>query len=154
VDPQRPAIRGSSAGGFTALAALIAPDSVFHAGASLYGVSDLAALARDTHKFEARYLDGLIGPWPEREDLYAARSPLHNADRVCNPMIFFQGLDDKVVPPDQTEKFAARLREKQVPVEVHTFPGEQHGFRRAETLKRVFQAELAFYGRMFGFSPV
>jgi dipeptidyl aminopeptidase/acylaminoacyl peptidase len=153
VDPQRLAIRGSSAGGFTVLAALTAPDSVFHAGASLYGVSDLAALARDTHKFESRYLDGLVGPWPARADIYAERSPINHTDRVRCPIIFFQGLDDKVVPPDQTERFVQALRAKNLPVEVHTFPGEQHGFRRADTLKTVYTAELAFYGRVFGFSP-
>ena len=152
VDPGRLAIRGSSAGGFTVLAALTAPDSVFHAGASLYGVSDLAALAKDTHKFESHYLDALVGPWPARADLYAARSPINHCDQVRCPVIFFQGLDDKVVPPDQTERFVAILRDKQLPVQMHTFAGEQHGFRRADTLKTVYAAELAFYGRVFGFS--
>jgi dipeptidyl aminopeptidase/acylaminoacyl peptidase len=153
VDPNRLAIRGSSAGGFTALAALTAPDAVFHAGASLYGVSDLAALVQDTHKFESHYLDALVGPWPERADLFTERSPINHADRVRCPIIFFQGLDDKVVPPDQTERFVQVLRDKQLPVEVHAFPGEQHGFRRADTLKTVYTAELGFYGRVFGFTP-
>jgi dipeptidyl aminopeptidase/acylaminoacyl peptidase len=153
VDPNRLAIRGSSAGGFTVLAALTAPDSGFHAGASLYGVSDLAALAKDTHKFESRYLDQLVGPWPERADLYAERSPINHGDRVRCPIIFFQGLDDKIVPPDQTERFVEVLLHKQLPAEMHTFAGEQHGFRRADTLKNVYTAELAFYGRVFGFTP-
>ena len=152
VDPDRLAIRGGSAGGFTVLAALTGHD-LFHAGASLYGVSDLASLATDTHKFESHYLDGLIGPWPARADLYAARSPINHAARVACPVIFFQGLDDKVVPPDQTERFVAALREKQLPAELHTFAGEQHGFRRADTLRTVYAAELTFYGRVFGFTP-
>jgi dipeptidyl aminopeptidase/acylaminoacyl peptidase len=153
VDPQRVAIRGSSAGGFTVLAALTCPDSGFHAGVSLYGVSDLAALAQDTHKFESHYLDALVGPWPARADLYAERSPINHGDRVRCPILFFQGLDDKVVPPDQTERFAQILREKNLAVEVHTFAGEQHGFRRAATLRTVYTAELDFYGRRFGFVP-
>jgi dipeptidyl aminopeptidase/acylaminoacyl peptidase len=153
VDPNRLAIRGSSAGGFTVLAALTAPDALFHAGASLYGVSDLAALAKDTHKFESRYLDQLVGPWPQRADLYAERSPINHCDCVRCPIIFFQGLDDKVVPPDQTERFVQVLRDQQLPAEMHTFAGEQHGFRRADTLKTVYTAELGFYGRVFGFTP-
>jgi dipeptidyl aminopeptidase/acylaminoacyl peptidase len=152
VDERRLAIRGGSAGGFTVLAALCADDT-FQAGCSLYGVSDLAALARDTHKFESRYCDALIGPWPERADLYAARSPLTHADRLSCPVIFFQGLDDRVVPPDQTERMAAALRDKGLPVEYHAFAGEQHGFRRADTIQAVYTAELAFYGRVFGFQP-
>jgi dipeptidyl aminopeptidase/acylaminoacyl peptidase len=154
VDPTRLAIRGSSAGGFTALAALTATDCVFHAGASIYGVSDLAALAADTHKFESRYLETLVGAWPGEAEVYVERSPITQANRVRCPIVFFQGLDDKVVPPDQTARFAERLREEGLPVEVHTFAGEQHGFRRAETLRTVYVAELNFYGRVFGFSPV
>ncbi len=151
VDARRIAIRGSSAGGFTTLAALVSSD-LFAAGASLYGVSDLAALASDTHKFEAHYLDGLVGPWPERSDLYRDRSPIHNADRLACPVIFFQGLDDKVVPPSQAERFVEVLREKGLPCELFTFAGEQHGFRRAETIATVIAAELDFYGRVLGFA--
>jgi dipeptidyl aminopeptidase/acylaminoacyl peptidase len=152
VDGRRVAIRGSSAGGYTVLAALTFRD-VFQAGASLYGVSDLEALARETHKFEARYLDQLVGPYPERRDLYVARSPIHAADRLSCPVIFFQGLEDKIVPPGQAETMVAALRAKGIAVEYHVFEGEQHGFRRAETIRRVYQAELAFYGRSFGFTP-
>lgn len=151
-DPRRLAIRGGSAGGFTALCALAFHD-VFSAGASYYGVSDLEALARDTHKFESRYLERLIGPYPGRADLYRARSPLFAADRVACPVIFFQGTEDRVVPPDQTERMAAALRARGIPVEVHLFPGEQHGFRRAENLARALDAELAFYRRIFGLEP-
>jgi dipeptidyl aminopeptidase/acylaminoacyl peptidase len=148
VDGGRLAIRGGSAGGYTTLAAL-AFTEVFHAGASYYGVSDLEALARDTHKFESRYLDSLIGPYPERRDLYVARSPIHHAERLSCPVIFFQGLEDKVVPPDQARRMVAALESKGVPVEFVTFPQEQHGFRRAETIARALEAELAFYTRVF-----
>jgi dipeptidyl aminopeptidase/acylaminoacyl peptidase len=157
VDPARVAIRGSSAGGFTALAALAASDDggqrVFAAGASLYGVSDLAALARDTHKFEAHYLDALIGPWPARADLYAARSPINHAAQLTCPIVFFQGRDDRVVPLDQAERLVAALAEKHLPAELYVFDDEQHGFRKAATIETVYRTELAFYGRVFGFSP-
>ena len=152
VDPARLAIRGGSAGGYTALCAL-AFGRVFTAGASYYGVSDPAALARDTHKFESRYLDALIGPWPGRADLYEQRSPIRAADRISCPVLFLQGLDDAVVPPDQTERMAAALRRKGVPVACLTFAGEQHGFRQAANIRRAAEAELFFYGRVFGFRP-
>jgi dipeptidyl aminopeptidase/acylaminoacyl peptidase len=152
VDPGRVAIRGSSAGGYTVLAALCA-DRSFQAGSSLYGISDLSALTRDTHKFESRYCDGLVGPWPDRADLYTARSPLTHADRLSCPVIFFQGLDDKVVPPVQTEALVAALEQKHVPVEYHRFAGEQHGFRRADTIRTVYESELVFFGKVFGFAP-
>jgi len=151
-DGNRLAIRGGSAGGFTTLAALPFRD-VFKAGASLYGVSDLEALAQDTHKFESRYLDRLIGPYPERRDLYIARSPIHFADRLNCPVIFFQGLDDKVVPPSQTERMVEALRAKGVPVAYVAFEGEGHGFLKAEHVKRARDGELYFYGRVFGFTP-
>lgn len=151
VDGSRLAIRGSSAGGFTALSALTY--RTFAAGASLYGVADLEALVRDTHKFEARYLDRLIGPYPACADLYRARSPLHAAASISSPVIFFQGLEDKVVPPNQTEAMVEALRARHVPVECHLFEGEQHGFRKAETLRQVYAAEAEFYGRIFGFEP-
>jgi dipeptidyl aminopeptidase/acylaminoacyl peptidase len=152
VDERRLAIAGGSAGGYTTLCALTFHE-VFRAGASHYGVSDLEALARDTHKFESRYLDRLVGPWPEAAALYRARSPIHHVDRLSCPIIFFQGLEDKVVPPNQAELMVEALRRKGLPVAYLTFPGEQHGFRQAETIQTVLRAELAFYGRVFGFEP-
>jgi dipeptidyl aminopeptidase/acylaminoacyl peptidase len=150
VDKNRVAIRGGSAGGYTTLSALTFRD-FFKAGASHYGVSDLEALAKDTHKFESRYLDRLIGPYPEKRELYRQRSPINAVERLSCPVIFFQGLEDKVVPPDQTEKMVDALRQKHLPVAYLAFPGEQHGFRNAETIKRVLDAELYFYSRVFGF---
>jgi dipeptidyl aminopeptidase/acylaminoacyl peptidase len=150
VDGNRLAIRGGSAGGYTTLCALTFRDA-FKAGASHYGISDLEALARDTHKFESRYLDGLIGPYPERRDLYTERSPIHFTDRLSCPMILFQGLEDKVVPPNQAEKMFEAVRTKKLPVAYLTFEGEQHGFRKAENIKRVLEAELYFYSKVFGF---
>jgi dipeptidyl aminopeptidase/acylaminoacyl peptidase len=152
VDPRRLVIKGGSAGGYTTLAALTFRD-VFKAGASYYGISDLEALARDTHKFESRYLDKLIGPYPARRDLYIERSPIHFVDRLSCPLIFLQGLEDKIVPPNQTETMVQALRDKGLPVAYLPFPGEQHGFRRAENIKRALEAELYFYGRVFGFQP-
>ncbi len=150
VDSRRLAIRGGSAGGYTTLAAL-AFRQVFQAGASHFGVSDLEGLARDTHKFESRYLDRLIGPYPAQRDLYLARSPLYATERFNCPVIFFQGLEDQVVPPVQAEKMVAALRTKGVPVAYLPFPGEQHGFRRAENIKRALEAELYFYSQIFKF---
>jgi dipeptidyl aminopeptidase/acylaminoacyl peptidase len=150
VDDNRLAIRGGSAGGYTTLCALTFRD-VFKAGASHYGISDLETLAKDTHKFESRYLDGLIGPYPERRDLYVERSPIHFTDRLSCPMIIFQGLEDKVVPPNQAEKMVEAVRAKKLPVAYLTFEGEQHGFRKAENIKRVLEAELYFYSKVFGF---
>jgi dipeptidyl aminopeptidase/acylaminoacyl peptidase len=150
VDGNRLAIRGGSAGGYTTLCALTFRD-VFKAGASHYGISDLEALARDTHKFESRYLDSLIGPYPERRDLYVERSPIHFTDRLNCPMILFQGLEDKVVPPNQAEKMVEAVRAKNLPVAYLTFEGEQHGFRKAENIKRVLEAELYFYSKVFNF---
>ncbi|MDH4211133.1 MAG: S9 family peptidase [candidate division WOR-3 bacterium] len=150
VDGNRVIIRGGSAGGYTTLCALTFRD-FFKAGASYYGVSDLEALARDTHKFESRYLDSLVGPYPEASETYRERSPLYHAERLSAPVIFFQGLEDKVVPPDQAEKLVTALREKGIPVAYLAFEGEQHGFRRAENIKRALEAELYFYSRIFGF---
>ncbi len=150
VDGNRLAIRGGSAGGYTTLAALTFRD-VFKAGASYFGISDLEALAKDTHKFESRYLDGLIGPYPERRDLYVERSPIHFTDRLACPMILFQGLDDQVVPPNQAEMMFEAVRAKRLPVAYLPFEGEQHGFRRAENIKRALDAELYFYSKVFGF---
>ena len=151
-DPERLAIRGSSAGGYTTLAALTFRD-VFRAGASLYGISDLETLTTDTHKFESRYLDRLVGPLPEARSVYRDRSPIHYTDRLSAPVIFLQGLEDKVVPPDQAEKMVATLRRKGLPVAYLAFEGEQHGFRQAATIRRALEAELYFYGRIFRFAP-
>ena len=150
VDGARLAIRGGSAGGYTTLCALTF-HKVFAAGASHYGVGDVEALARDTHKFESRYLDRLIGPYPERADLYRARSPINFTAQLSCPVIFFQGLEDAVVPPNQAEAMVAALKEKGIPVAYVPFEGEQHGFRRAENIQRALDAELYFYGRVFGF---
>ncbi|MFQ3631102.1 S9 family peptidase [Roseiflexus sp.] len=149
-DPERLIIAGGSAGGYTTLAALTFRN-VFRVGASYYGVSDLEALARDTHKFESRYLDRLVGPYPERTDIYHERSPIYHIERLNCPVIFLQGLEDKVVPPDQSERMAAALRAKGIPVAYLAFEGEQHGFRKAETIIRALEAELYFYARVLGF---
>jgi dipeptidyl aminopeptidase/acylaminoacyl peptidase len=149
-DPARLMIDGGSAGGYTTLCALTFRDT-FKAGASHYGVSDAEALAKETHKFESRYLDGLIGPYPERRDLYRERSPINFTDQLSCPVIFFQGLEDKVVPPNQAEKMADALRQKGIPVAYVSFPGEQHGFRRAANIRRAQDGELYFYARIFGF---
>ena len=150
-DPARLAIRGSSAGGYTTLCALTFHDA-FRAGASWYGIGDLEALQRDTHKFESRYLDRLVGPWPASAEIYRARSPIHHAERLSCPVIFLQGLDDRVVPPNQAETMVAALRRKGVEVEYLAFPGEGHGFRTAETIERALLAEYAFFCRVFGIS--
>src|SRR5262249_47251232 len=141
VDGERLAITGGSAGGYTTLCALTFRD-VFKAGASHCGISDLEALARDTHKFESHYEECLVGPYPARRDLYRARSPLHFTDRLSCPVIFFQGLEDKVVPPNQAETMVAALQAKGLPVAYVPFADEQHGFRRAENIKRALDAEL------------
>ena len=148
-DPARMVIRGGSAGGFTTLAALAFSD-VFRAGASHYGVADLQLLADDTHKFESRYLDRLVGPLPEAEALYRERSPLFHAHRISCPVIFFQGLDDKVVPPGQARAMVAAMRARGLEAPLHEFPGEAHGFRRAATVRTVLEEEAAFYSRVLG----
>jgi dipeptidyl aminopeptidase/acylaminoacyl peptidase len=152
IDPERTAIRGGSAGGYTTLSAL-AFTKTFKAGANYYGVSDLKSLAHDTHKFESRYLDRLVAPLKGNEALYEQRSPLHHLEGFSAPLITFQGSEDKVVPPEQSRQIVAALREKGVPVEYHEFEGEQHGFRKADNIIRAAEAELAFYGRIFGFTP-
>ena len=152
-DPERLIVRGGSAGGYTTLAALTFYPGVFKAGASHYGISDIEVLARETHKFESRYLDTLVGPYPSRRDLYRARSPIHSVDRLSCALIFFQGLEDKVVPPNQSATMADAVREKGLPVAYLAFEGEQHGFRRAETIVRALEAELFFYGAVFRFEP-
>jgi len=150
VDGRRLMITGGSAGGYTTLCALTFYDT-FKAGASYYGISDMEALVKDTHKFEARYEGKLVGPYPERRDIYVERSPIHFTDRLSCPIIFFQGLDDKVVPPNQAEMMVQALRAKGLPVAHLSFTGEGHGFRKAENIKRALDAELYFYSRIFGF---
>ncbi len=152
VDGNRLAIRGGSAGGFTTLNALAFHD-VFAAGASYFGVADLGGLAEHTHKFESRYLDRLVGPWPDAEDLYRERSAAYHADGISCPVILFQGLEDAVVPPAQAEAMVAALDANRVPHAYVAFAGEQHGFRMAATQIRAREAELWFYGRIFGFTP-
>ncbi len=151
-DPQKIAIHGGSAGGFTVLAALSQSD-VFKAGGNFYGVSDLEALARDTHKFESRYLDGLIGPYPEAKAVYEERSPIHHLEGFTAPLIILQGAEDPIVPPNQSRMIRDALKAKGVPVAYLEFAGEGHGFRRAENTTRAKEAELAFYGAVFGFEP-
>ncbi len=150
VDPARLCIRGGSAGGYTTLAALAFRDT-FTAGASHYGVADLEALAAETHKFESRYLDRLIGPYPERRDLYIERSPIHHIDGFDRPLIVLQGLEDEVVPPNQAEMIVDALRTRGVPVAYVAFEGEQHGFRQAPNIRRALDSELSFYAQVFGF---
>jgi dipeptidyl aminopeptidase/acylaminoacyl peptidase len=151
-DPDRLAIRGRSAGGYTTLCALTFTD-VFSAGASYFGVGDPAALATDTHKFEAKYLDGLIGPYPETADLYEERSPIHHVGQLNCPVILLQGLDDRVVLPSQAEDVVAGLDGRGIPHAYLAFEGEGHGFRKAENIERSLEAELYFYSRVFGFEP-
>ncbi len=151
-DGRRLAIRGGSAGGYTTLAALTFRN-IFAAGASFYGVSDLAALAADTHKFESRYLDRLVAPYPQGADTYRQRSPIHHTDGLSCPIILLQGLEDKIVPPNQAEMMFDAVRSKGIPCAYLPFAGEQHGFRRSENIKRALEAELYFYGQIFGFTP-
>ncbi len=151
-DASRVTITGGSAGGYTTLCALTFRDC-FTAGSSYYGVSDLEALVRDTHKFESRYLDRLVGPYPERKDLYDQRSPIYFTDKLSCPLILFQGLEDKVVPPNQAKKMFAAVKAKGLPVAYVAFEGEQHGFRRPENIKRVLDNELYFYSKVFGYTP-
>ncbi len=149
-DRNRLIIRGGSAGGFTTLAALTFRE-VFAAGCSLYGIADLEALARDTHKFEAHYTDSLVGPYPARRDLYEERSPIHHTDELDCPIILLQGLDDEVVPPSQAEMMIEALEANGLPYAYLAFEGEQHGFRQASTITRAIEAEAFFYSRVFGF---
>jgi dipeptidyl aminopeptidase/acylaminoacyl peptidase len=152
VDPDRVAIRGWSASGYTTLAALAFRD-LFRAGASHFGISDLETMTTDTHKFESRYLDRLIGPYPEGRDIYVERSPIHHLDGFTEPLILFQGSEDTVVPPDQAETMYEAMAKRGRPVALVVFEGEGHGFRRAENIRRALEAELDFYGQVFGFTP-
>ncbi len=150
VDEGRLAIDGGSAGGYTTLAALTFHD-VFKAGASYYGVSDLEALAKETHKFESRYLDSLVGPYPERKDLYVERSPINHTHLLSCPLLLLQGLEDEIVPPNQAEMMFEAVKAKGLATAYVPFEGEQHGFRRSENIKRALESELYFYSQVFGF---
>jgi dipeptidyl aminopeptidase/acylaminoacyl peptidase len=150
VDGERCVITGGSAGGFTTLNALTFRDT-FKAGASHFGISDLTVFVGDTHKFESRYLERLVGPYPARAEVYRERSSINFTDRLSCPVIFFQGLEDKIVPPNQAELMVEALRWKKLPVAYVAFEGEQHGFRKAENIKRALEGELYFYSRVFGF---
>lgn len=152
-DPDRLIVRGRSAGGYTALMALTCAPDVFKAGASYYGIADLELMVEDTHKFESRYLDSLVGPYPADRAVYRERSPIHHVDRLSCALILFQGLDDRVVPPNQARAMADAVRAKGLPVSLVTFAGEQHGFRQAANIVRCLEAELFFYGAVFGFRP-
>ena len=149
-DGDRLIVRGSSAGGYTTLACLAFRD-VFKAGASYYGIGDLETLARDTHKFESRYLDSLIGPYPAERDVYVQRSPIHYVDDITCPVILFQGLEDEIVPPGQAEAMVEAVKRKGIPVAYVPFEGEQHGFRKAESIEAALHSELYFYSQVFGF---
>jgi dipeptidyl aminopeptidase/acylaminoacyl peptidase len=151
VDGDRLCIRGGSAGGFTTLAALARDDTPFAAGADHFGVADLEALAADTHKFESRYLDRLVGPYPQARDVYVERSPIHHVERFTRPLIVLQGAEDEVVPPNQSEMIVDALRARGTPVAYLLFEGEQHGFRRADNIRRALDAELSFYAQVLGF---
>jgi dipeptidyl aminopeptidase/acylaminoacyl peptidase len=152
-DPQRTWVQGGSAGGYVVLCALTFDPTAFAAGVSLFGVADAEALALETHKFESRYLDSLIGPYPERADLYRARSPVHFADRLERPLLLLQGLDDKVVLPSQAEAMVEVVDRKGIPHAYVAFAGEGHGFRKRENVRRALEATLSFVGQIFGFEP-
>ncbi len=151
-DGDRLAIEGGSASGYTTLAALAFHD-VFRAGVSYFGIGNLETFAAETHKFESRYLDRLIGPYPETAELYRARSPIFHADGFSCPVLVLQGLDDRVVPPTEAERIVAALAAKRIPHVYLAYEGEDHGFRQAANIVRSAQAELAFYGGVFGFVP-
>jgi len=148
-DSDKLCIDGGSAGGYTTLGALAFKD-VFKAGCSLYGVADLSLLASDTHKFESRYLDGLVGKYPEQKDIYEKRSPILSVDTLNCPILLLQGDEDKIVPPNQAEEMHKALLEKGIPTCLKIYEGEQHGFRKSENIEDALDSELAFYGKVFG----
>ena len=152
VDPKRLAIDGGSAGGFTTLGALAFKDT-FTAGCSLYGVADLSALAGDTHKFESRYMDRLVGKWPEEAAVFKARAPIEHCDQLNCPVLLLHGDEDKIVPPNQAETMHAALKAKGIPTAIRMYQGEQHGFRKAENIQDALNSELYFYSKVFGFKP-
>jgi dipeptidyl aminopeptidase/acylaminoacyl peptidase len=147
------AIKGGSAGGFTTLAALTTHPEVFAAGISHYGIADLEIIHLDGHKFESRYDEGLLAPWPEGRSVFRERSPIHAFDRIAAPMLITQGLDDRVVPPSQLDAMVTALHGRGIPHAAMTFEGEGHGYRKAESRRRVLAAELSFLGQVFGFAP-
>ena len=151
VDPAKLCISGGSAGGFTTLASLARAETPFAAGGDYFGVADLEALATETHKFESRYLDTLVGPYPQERQRYLERSPIHHVDAFSRPLIVLQGLEDEVVPPNQATMIIDALHAKRVPVAYVAFEGEQHGFRREANIRRALDAELSFYAQIFGF---
>jgi dipeptidyl aminopeptidase/acylaminoacyl peptidase len=151
VDPGRVTIAGGSAGGFTTLAALARSGTPFAAGADYFGVADLEALATDTHKFESRYLDGLIGPYPQARDRYRELSPIEHVEEFSRPLIVLQGLEDQIVPPNQATMIVEALKRKHVPVAYLAFEGEQHGFRQEANVRRALDSELSFYSQVLGF---
>lgn len=152
-DGNRLCIDGGSAGGYTTLSALAFRD-VFRAGTSLYGVADLTALAGDTHKFESRYLDGLVGAYPEDEKIYKERSPIESVDTLSCPILLLQGAEDKVVPPNQAVMMHEALLKKGIPTCLKMYEGEQHGFRKAENIEDALDSELAFYGKVFAIKDI
>ena len=152
VDPDRLAIRGGSASGYTTLAALAFRDT-FKAGVSYFGIGDLAKFVQDTHKFESRYTERLVGPWPDAKATYDERSPALHADLISAPVLVLQGLEDRVVPPEEAERIVDALFERGVPHAYLAYEGEDHGFRKAENIIGSFEAELSFYGQIFGFEP-
>ena len=151
VDASRICIAGGSAGGFTTLAALARTETPFAAGGDYFGVADLEALATDTHKFESRYLDGLVGPYPEQREVYRERSPIEHVDEFSRPLIVLQGLEDEIVPPNQATMIVEALERKRVPVAYVAFKGEQHGFRQEANVRRALDSELSFYSQVLGF---
>jgi dipeptidyl aminopeptidase/acylaminoacyl peptidase len=152
VDPARVEIDGGSAGGYTTLLALAIRDE-FAAGTSYYGVADLVTFHEDTHKFESHYDEYLVGPWPDAIETYRERSPVNQADSISRPLLLLQGLDDKVVPPAQSEVIVAALKQRGIPYAYIAFAGEGHGFRTAENVKRALEAHLSFLAQVFGFEP-
>jgi dipeptidyl aminopeptidase/acylaminoacyl peptidase len=148
VDRKRMAIKGWSAGGYTTLCALAFSD-VFRAGVSYFGLSDLNLFVGDTHKFEARYLDRLVGPYPEKKDLYEARSPLYHIEKMTASLLLLQGMDDPIVPPNQSQEIYDKLKKEGRDVTLLLFEGEKHGFKKAESIKKSYEAELQFYSSVF-----
>jgi dipeptidyl aminopeptidase/acylaminoacyl peptidase len=146
-------VEGGSAGGYVVFCALVYDPTAFAAGVSYFGVADAEALALETHKFESRYLDSIIGPYPEQAELYRARSPVHFADRLERPLLLLQGLDDKIVLPAQAEMMVDVLERKRIPHAYLAFEGEGHGFRREESIVRSLESTLSFVGQVFGFDP-
>ncbi|CAB4004974.1 S9 family peptidase [Paramuricea clavata] len=152
-DREKLCIDGGSAGGYTTLACLTQRNEVFKAGASMFGVSDVEALVKETHKFESRYIDSMIGPYPECKELYKERSPVNHVDKLNCPMIFFQGDEDKIVLPNQAEMMFNAVKEKGIPCCYVLYEGEQHGFRKSENIIATLEGEFCFFAKVFGYEP-